>query len=248
MSDRPRGRGSGALLRVSRGSLRLLLFALLVALTAEGVLRVASLFAADRAGAWRPGAEVRILSVGDSHTFGTNVPDDASYPAQLQQLLDEIAPGRYSVLNLGVPGMSSLQVRRRLAANVARYEPDWVIAWCGVNDYWNTSELDDPDAAWSIRLDSMALRSRLYRLIRVWQHDRTIASSTEALRADGVHQRADLEEWRRRGPKPGAHWTLHHGGRAETIHAEGTGQGVGADPGERSYRALRRVFLRQLGV
>jgi len=222
----------------------------LVALVAEGFLRAASLFARDRAGAWSPGAAVRILSVGDSHTFGTNVAEEESYPAQLQRLLDEIEPGRFSVVNLGVPGMSSTQVRRRLATNVARYDPDLVIVWCGVNDYWNTTEMDDSDAAWTARLDSQALRSRLYRFVRVWLHDRAIADSAESLRANGIHQRTDLEEWKRRGDSKGATWTLHHGGHAETIRTEGDGLADGADPSERSYRELRSIaaWLRSAGV
>jgi len=222
-----------------RVALRALLFVLLVALVAEGSLRAASLFARDRASAWRPGAEVRVLSVGDSHTFGTDVADEESYPAQLQGLLDEVAPGRFSVVNLGVPGISSTQVRRRLAANVARYEPDLVIVWCGVNDYWNTTEIDDADAAWSARLDSLALRSRLYRFVRVWQHDRAISASTESLRTGGIHQRLDLQEGKGWGASPDATVTFHHGGHAETIRTVADGLVEGAEASERSYQQLR---------
>lgn len=233
------GVGLARLRRGVRGALRALLFVLLVALVAEGFLRAASLFASDRAGTWRPGA-VRILAVGDSHTFGTNVADEESYPAQLQRLLDEARPGRFSVVNLGVPGMSSTQVRRRLADNVARYEPELVIVWCGVNDYWNTAEMDDAGAAWSAGVESLALRSRLYRFVRVLLHDRAIAESAESLRTDGTHQ-ADLEEWKTHGDSAGATWTLHHGGHAETIRTEGDGLAEGEDPSERSYREFSSI-------
>jgi lysophospholipase L1-like esterase len=224
-----------------RVALRALLFALLVALVAEGFLRAASLLARDRAGTWRPGAEVRILSVGDSHTYGTNVAEEESYPAQLQRLLDEVEPGRFSAVNLGVPGISSTQVRRRLAANVARYEPDLVIVWCGVNDYWNTTEMDDADATWSARLDSLALRSRLFRFVRVWQHDRALSASTELLRTGGIHQRLDLEEGRGWGASPDVTVTFHHGGRAEAIRTESGGLAEGSDTSARSYREFRSM-------
>jgi lysophospholipase L1-like esterase len=103
-------------------------------LAAEAVLQAASLLVGDRAGHWRPGASVRILAIGDSHTYGSSIAGNQSYPAQLQRLLDERAPGRFSVINLGIPGMSTTQVRQRLPANVARYGPDIVLVWCGANN------------------------------------------------------------------------------------------------------------------
>jgi lysophospholipase L1-like esterase len=250
VTERRSGDRPGIVLRGVRSILRVLLFALLVALVAEGFLRAASLFASDRAGVWRPGAAVRILSVGDSHTYGTSVSDEESYPAQLQGLLDEVEPGRFSVINLGIPGISSTQVRRRLGANVARYEPDLVIVWCGVNDYWNTIELDGAGATWSARLDSLALRSRLYRFIRVWQNDRAVSASTESLRVGGVHQRIELDEGKGWGASPDVTVTFHHGGRAETIRTEKGSFAEGTDPGERSYREFRSMasFLRTAGI
>lgn len=74
---------------------------LLLLLGAEAALWIASRFAPDRSTGWRPGALVRVLCVGDSHTFGAGVDVYESYPAQLQALLDADSPGRFSVINLG---------------------------------------------------------------------------------------------------------------------------------------------------
>jgi lysophospholipase L1-like esterase len=131
----------------------------------------------DRGGTWRAGASVRILCIGDSHTYGGGVERDQTYPAQLQRLLDEREPGRHSVLNLGLPGMSTTQLRHRLGIWLQRYEPDVVILWAGVNDSWNRAETDAAPPDWPGRLDAWLGRSRAYRLVRVWLHDRELERS-----------------------------------------------------------------------
>lgn len=158
------------LLRLAGG----LLFSLFVALaTAEVLLRVASLFASDRSGAWAPGARVRILAVGDSHTYGAGVDAEASYPGQLQAELDRRSPGRYSTLNLGVPGLGTGQVRERLPAWARRYEPDVILVWCGVNDAWNLTGATRSGflPPW---LDGFLSRSKVFRFLAVWVHDRKL--------------------------------------------------------------------------
>ena len=50
----------------------------------------------------------RILTIGDSCTWGYRVKEEESYPAVLQRLLDEGAgKSRYRVINAGVPGFTS---------------------------------------------------------------------------------------------------------------------------------------------
>ena len=120
----------------------------------EAALQVGSRFVSDRGAEWREGAQYRVLSVGDSHTYGAFVARDQSYPAHLQQQLDRIEPGRYSVLNRGIPGMSTAQVRNRLPLLLTRYQPDLVILWAGVNNSWNTAETGATGGTWSSRLAS----------------------------------------------------------------------------------------------
>ncbi len=81
----------------------------------------------------RPEAR-RILAVGDSFTFGWDVDDDATYPAQLQGLLDEAAPGRYEVVNAGFPGCSSYQARQLFDAWTRDLSPHVLVALLGRND------------------------------------------------------------------------------------------------------------------
>jgi lysophospholipase L1-like esterase len=153
-----------------------------------------------------------VLCVGDSHTYGAGVARGEAYPALLQRLLDERAPGAHSVVNLGLPGLSSTQLRNRLPVWVQRYAPTLVVAWIGVNDAWNRAETDaDPGggAAW---LDAVASRSRLYRLVRVHLHDRDL----ERYAARSPDERA----WRVEKLEGGLHdqvYTVRHDGVTERI-------------------------------
>lgn len=220
-------------------------------LAAEAVLQAASLLVGDRAGHWRPGASVRILAVGDSHTYGTSIPEDQSYPAQLQRMLDERAAGLFSVINLGIPGMNSTQVRRRLPANVARYDPDIVLLWCGANNVWNSSELEKTDVGAVAQLDALALRSRLYRLLRVWQHDRAIEASVGvSVRSDGVRQETERAHWQPDGEGRGATWKVRHAGGVETIRTYHDPARDGDDLGSRTYEDLKTMsrWLRAAGA
>jgi hypothetical protein len=160
---------------VLRKTAGVLVFVVLVAAAAEVGLRVAALFTRDRATPWRAGAPHRVLCVGDSHTYGAGVVPEEAFPAQLQRLLDERAPGAYSVVNFGVPGFSTTQVLHRLPDQIARWRPDVVVVWCGVNNNWNRAEADDePPQHWQERLERVAVHFRLWKLWSVWRHDAQI--------------------------------------------------------------------------
>jgi hypothetical protein len=65
---------------------------------------------ADRAA---PGV-VRVALVGDSFTAGVGVAEERTYAGRLREMFDAADPGRYEVVNLGVPGAS-------LRASVTRF-------------------------------------------------------------------------------------------------------------------------------
>jgi len=89
-----------------------------------------------------PGAPV-ILCAGDSHTFGVKVPAEQSYPAQLQTLLDQHG-FVFNVVNAGIPGENTSELRRQLPGLLQRYHPGVVVILCVVNNEWNRT-----DIAWS---------------------------------------------------------------------------------------------------
>jgi lysophospholipase L1-like esterase len=103
-----------------------------------------------------------VVCVGDSHTAGH--PDPNSYPAALEQLLNARATGRWRVINLGIPGLNTTQVRKRFARALDYYQPAIVLQWAGINNFWNHAELEDvtPDL-----LTRLMTASRVVRMVRV---------------------------------------------------------------------------------
>jgi lysophospholipase L1-like esterase len=84
----------------------------------------------------------RILAIGDSCTWGWQVGQDETYPADLQRLLDQQdGPERYQVLNAGVPGYTSYQVLVALREKGLPLKPAIVIIAVGFNDLFNTGDV-----------------------------------------------------------------------------------------------------------
>lgn len=200
--------------RVQRATFQGLLVLVLGLVLLEILLQAASLFASDRAGIWRPGAHHRILCVGDSHTWGSAVSREESYPAQLQERLDLVAPDTYSVVNQGLPGMNTAQLRQRLPVWIQRYEPDTVIVWAGVNNAWNRSNVEEESSLARAMLDGLLSHSRLYRLLRVWWHDRELSRYAVHEPSDRVWHRGETREPFGENPR----FTVQYDGVVEEIH------------------------------
>jgi len=171
--------------------------AVISVLTIELGLQIASRFTDGRESLSLDGADIRIMAVGDSHTYGALIPAEESYPAHLQTFLDQALGGRYSVVNLGLPGMSTTQVLNRLAANVDRYQPNIVIIWCGVNNKWNEREIDSRATRSPSVVDAIARSSRLVRMIRVFLHHREVDRKAESwpTHANGLRQEANRKKF-----------------------------------------------------
>jgi len=203
-------------------------------------LQVAAMLAPSRTSAWREGAEHRILCVGDSHTWGALVPRAEAYPSHLERLLDLQTPGTYSVINLGLPGMNTSQLRTRLPVWLSRYQPEVVVVWAGVNNLWNVGGATE--ASGSVWFESLALRSRLYRFVRVWLHDRELDRYVVNSRADRLY--AITNE-----PRVGEHhkpFVTRHDGIIEEIQHERVREGLSEtdllqEAGARAERDLAAI-------
>jgi lysophospholipase L1-like esterase len=166
----------GRLVRAAAKGAALLL---VVAAGIELSLQAVALLAVDRHTAWRAGATQRVLCVGDSHTYGAGVRAEEAYPAQLQRVLDEAAPNVYSVVNRGVPGFTTTQVRSRLPLWIDELAPTIVIVIAGTNDVWNAAEMDGVGAGWRARLAAWALHLRTVRFVQSWRAQHALSAELD---------------------------------------------------------------------
>jgi lysophospholipase L1-like esterase len=84
----------------------------------------------------KPPRTTRIIAVGGSTTFDTEVSaDSAAWPARLERILNELLPGsRVEVINAGVAGYGMEHDLIRLETELYAYHPDLIILYQGHND------------------------------------------------------------------------------------------------------------------
>ncbi len=165
--------------------LGLILFGLVLAVILfEIVLRLGSLFFGSRAieNAVTSSGHT-ILCLGDSHTYGVYYSPEEAYPGQLQTLLNRRAPNRYHVINLGVPGMNSSQIRTKLPSWFEEYRPKTIIVGAGINNLWNISDTQRSGASGGSSVRSLRVY-RLYRLLAAAIEDTRFAPETFTARPE----------------------------------------------------------------
>ena len=115
----------------------------------------------------------RILAIGDSCTWGWAVPQDGSYPAVLQRLLDQRSDGtRYQVINAGTPGYTSYHGLQYLRERGLALHPFILILGYGFNDATTDGDVEEQLAAERRLLpvmlvdDFLFLHSRAYAFAR----------------------------------------------------------------------------------
>ena len=160
------------------------------AVSSDGSVRTNSL--GLRGPAVRPASPdlFRVLFLGESSTFGWDVPYESSYAALLQRLLAEDGRGReVEVINGGMPGYTLVQGYGLLLRLELRLDPDVVLVAFGFNDFLPvsyldlrvphgvevTTGLDDWELfrqrrRWAARLSALLTdRSNFWRTLRSWR-------------------------------------------------------------------------------
>jgi hypothetical protein len=86
----------------------------------------------------KPGA-IRIVTLGASSTFGYYNRDSETYPASLEEILNDNYPGEkhFEVINLGIPHLSAESIHALFVAEGIALNPDVVTFYEGNNDAYN---------------------------------------------------------------------------------------------------------------
>ncbi len=136
-ADEGVARGGGArFARRAAAKLAAVLFGLVLL---ELALRAGGLFVGGARSETRAvgPAATRLLCVGDSNTYGIWMDAVESYPARLEELLDDrVAGGPHRVVNGGFPGLGTALVLRQMEAYLDGGEHDAVLVLVGYNDQW----------------------------------------------------------------------------------------------------------------
>ena len=112
--------------------------------------------------------EFRILSLGESSTFGSGVSNDQTYTAIIPRYLQEADPGGgFTAFNAGVSAWSSFQSLKYLELRGLNLKPDLVLFYHELNDYLPSTLRDSSNTEIGVRkTDRELYESRLNSLSR----------------------------------------------------------------------------------
>jgi len=116
--------------------------------------------------------ERRILLLGESTTFGFGVDEEDTYAARLRTLLDA-QPGRFSVVNAGVPAYTLFQSTIYLKQRGLALAPDVVAIYHLANDFLPTTYRDSAHS----QLGTSRSDAELYAFYRSLWIDRLVRYS-----------------------------------------------------------------------
>ena len=84
----------------------------------------------------KPHNTFRIFTVGGSTTNGTGAEDDETWPAHLQQIINEkITSKKIEVINAGIDGAQTPGEHALIKDKISSLDPDLIIMYDGLNDY-----------------------------------------------------------------------------------------------------------------
>jgi len=110
--------------------------------------------------------DFRVLSLGDSITFGWGVRYEEAYPTRLAELLRRAQPERQIfVLNAACSGYSAHQGLEMLRRRGLKYRPDVVTIWFGWNDSAVWDGMTDAEHARLFVREHLLTSSATYRVL-----------------------------------------------------------------------------------
>ncbi len=88
----------------------------------------------------KPSGIYRIITIGDSFTFGDNVNPDKNYPSQLENILNKNCTNKFQIINLGVSGYDIQYSVERFKLRGQKYNPDLVLWFIISGDFIRISD------------------------------------------------------------------------------------------------------------
>ena len=110
-----------------------------------------------------------IFCLGDSFTQGVGTTSHFSYPAQLETIMKPDYPG-CKVINLGIGGMNSALVLKKVEESISTYQPEVIIIMVGANNFWNHEgvQYTNSDLQHFVgQMDSFLGSLRTYKLFKI---------------------------------------------------------------------------------
>jgi hypothetical protein len=80
---------------------------------------------------------LRVMTIGDSFTFGFYVHNEEAYPSRLEELLEQNYPQRFQVLNAAMPGYTLADELAYLQDKGLQLEPDMIVLGFYTNDIFD---------------------------------------------------------------------------------------------------------------
>lgn len=113
-------------------------------------------------------SNLRIITMGDSNTYGLYLDKQDAYPKQLESIWNTAHPHRpIEVINLGYPGANSSRLVANFEKAVRQFQPDIVLIMIGTNDGWTAPITLTESTSNNVSFHPISwikIHSRLYRL------------------------------------------------------------------------------------
>lgn len=115
----------------------------------------------------KPPGVKRVFILGGSAALGWPGPVESGFTGYIQRALDQVAPGRYEIINTAAMSYGSHRVVD-LLSDIVRMEPDLIVVWSGNNEYIEQNTLSSFARMASLgKLQRVLRHSSLYRSVRL---------------------------------------------------------------------------------
>ena len=150
----------------------------------------------------KPPGTIRICCIGNSCTFGWEIPEGNTYPDLLKIDLEKKYPGqKFEVINCGVPGYTSHQGLIELKEKILNYHPDIITLSFGWNDIWGagkgiTDRQQKIQSRFVINMQNILARLKTYRLLKYALLEITEKKGLESFDLENPAYRVSKDEYR----------------------------------------------------